>query len=102
MQQRNILSRIAEFKPTDGNWRELDDLLGGLWSAGVTTECLPILFHVFERYPDEDGAGVLWGIVHGVEASELRYEEPLRVSMARRPSHMGRIMLDRLERTRAV
>jgi hypothetical protein len=102
MERREILNHIAGFVPTAGNWRPLDDLLGELWAAGVTAECLPVLLGVFERYPDEDGAGVLWGIVHGLEVLDLAYEGPLRASMSRRASHMGQIMLDRLERARAV
>ena len=60
----------------------------------------PTLFGVFERFPDEDGAGVLWSIVHGVEGLDLDYEQPLRDSLARQRSDMGKIMLGRLERSK--
>jgi hypothetical protein len=93
-----VLKDIDEFAPADGNWRRLDDLLDELWSEGVTQGQLPILFRVFERFPEEDGAGVLWSIVHGVESLAFDYEPFLRQSMARQPSHMGRIMLERLEK----
>lgn len=102
MNRAEILSTIGSFAPVDGYWRPLDDLLAQLWGAGVSAECLPVLFGVFERYPDEDGAGVLWSILHGVEALDISYEQPLRDSLARQPSFMGQIMLDRLERANAV
>jgi hypothetical protein len=93
-----VLKDIEEFEPTAGNWRKLDDLLDELWSEGVSQGQPPILFRVFERFPDEDGAEVLWSIVHGIEALPYSYEYFLRQSIARQPSHMGQIMLRRLER----
>jgi hypothetical protein len=95
-----VLRDIEEFAPTDGNWRLLDDLLDELWSEGVSEGQLPILFRVFERFPEDDGAGVLWSIVHGVEALPFDYEPFLRQSIARRPSLMGEIMLERLEKAK--
>lgn len=102
MNRSDLLAEISVFQPHDGDWRPFDDLLGELWSAGVTSECLPVLFGVFERYPDEDGAGVLWGVVHGVESLDLDYGQSLRDSVSRKASFMGRIMLDRLERANAA
>jgi hypothetical protein len=96
----DILGDIVSFHPADGVWLPLDDLLGELWEAGVPARALPTLFHVFERFPEDDGEGVLWSIVHGVEGTDLDYEEPLRASLARRPSHMGKVMLGRLERSK--
>jgi hypothetical protein len=92
-----VLRDIEEFTPIDGNWRRLDELLDELWSEGVLEGQLPILFRVFERFPEEDGAGVLWSIVHGVESLSFDYEPFLRQSMARQPSCMARAMLQRLE-----
>lgn len=96
----SVLKDIEDFAPVKGNWRHLDDLLDELWSAGVAEGQLPILFRVFERFPEEDGAGVLWSIVHGVEASPFNYEPFLKQSMERRRSLMAQVMLDRLEKAR--
>ena len=96
----DILRDIEAFRPTDGVWLPLDDLLAELWDAGVPARALPTLFGVFERFPEDDGAGVLWSIVHGVEGLDLDYEQPLRDSLARQPSDMGKIMLGRLERSK--
>jgi hypothetical protein len=102
MPRSALLKEIASFMPQDGFWLPLDDLLISLWEAGVTNECLPTLFGVFERFPDEDGGGVLWSIVHGIETSDIDYNQALRDSMSRQSSFMGRIMLDRLERANAA
>lgn len=101
MNRSDLLAEISAFQPRDGDWRPFDDLLGKLWSAGVTDECLPVLFGVFERYPDEDGFGVLWSVVHGIESLPLDYGQALRDSILRKASFMGRVMLDRLERANA-
>jgi hypothetical protein len=50
---------------------------------------------VFERFPDDDGAGVFWSIVHGLEALP-GYEHQLLTSISRVPSDMGVTMLGRL------
>jgi hypothetical protein len=96
----DILRDIEAFRPTDGVWLPLDDLLAELWDAGAPARALPMLFGVFERFPEDDGAGVLWSIVHGVEGLDFDYEQPLRDSLARQPSDMGKIMLGRLERSK--
>jgi hypothetical protein len=96
----DILRDIESFQPSDGNWLPLDELLAELWDVGMPASALPTLFGVFERFPDDDGAEVFWSIVHGVESLPLDYEQPLRASIARQPSHMGQIMLRRLERSK--
>lgn len=97
----DILRDIETFRPNAGVWLPLDDLLTELWNAEVPARALPTLFGVFERFPDDDGAGVLWSIVHGVENLDFDYEQPLRDSLVRQPSDMGKIMIDRLERAKA-
>lgn len=100
--QNEILLKIDQFKPSPaGDWRELDTLLAELWQVDVSMACLPILFRVFERFPEGDGAGVFWSIVHGVESTNLNYEIPLRESLLRQPSELGQIMLRRLEKWKA-
>ena len=95
--QSEILEDIANFGPTAGSWLPLDNLLNELWLAGEpSVDALPTLFGVFERFPADDGAGVLWSIVHGVEALPYNYEPLLRESYSRVPSEMSKIMLARL------
>ncbi|CAN7570139.1 hypothetical protein [Rhizobacter sp. LjRoot28] len=97
-----ILQELRSFSPVDEDWRPLDALLSKLWEAGVREEQLPLLFDLFERFPEDDGAGVLWGIVHGIEALPFDYEAALRSSLARGRSMMGEIMLRRLENSRST
>lgn len=101
--QNEILLDIDRFQPTpDGNWRALDTLLGELWQTTAVSEaCLPVLFRVFERFPDDPSAGVCWGIVHGLESTNIDYEDQLRASLLRQPSELGETMLYRLEKWKA-
>jgi hypothetical protein len=91
-----VAADIASFQPTeDGNWLELDALLDELWTTGSPQEAIPAMLRVFERYPEEDGAGVFWSILHGLE-SLPDYEAQLMVSVRRVPSSFGVTMLGRL------
>lgn len=101
--QSEILSDIDQFEPEpDGNWLGLDALLAELWlTTEVSEACFPVLFRVFERFPDDPSAGVCWGIVHGVESTNLDYEKPLQDSLLRQPSELGQVMLNRLEKSKA-
>jgi hypothetical protein len=59
----DILKDIESFYPKSDEWLPLDELIEELWGAGTPPqEAIPILFGVFERFPDTDGAGVLWSI----------------------------------------
>jgi len=92
-----IIAAIEAFRPGEGDWRPLDDLLAELWSVGVPQSVIPGLLRVFDRFPDEDGAGVFWSIVHGLE-SLPGYELFLLESAELRPTPFKRIMVDRLRR----
>ncbi|WP_139195655.1 hypothetical protein [Aquimarina amphilecti] len=94
---QEILSEIESFKPVDGNWLRLDELVNKLWESGKAELGINTLFRVFERYPNDDGAGVFWTILYGLET--LNYEESLYSSLMDKPSHMGINMLKRIENT---
>jgi hypothetical protein len=64
---QGIVTDINKFEPADGDWLELDTLLNELWLTGNQESFTTDLLKVFERFPDEDGAGVFWSIVHGIE-----------------------------------
>ncbi len=92
-----ILKGIASFEPAMGSWLPLDDLLNELWLAGEPlVDALPTLFGVFERFPEDDGAGVFWSIIHGVEALSYDYRPMLKESYGRVPAEMSKIMLARI------
>jgi len=92
----DVLIEIDAFSPIDGDWRPLDSLLDELWHAGVPPAAVPVLLRVFERFPDgEDGGGVFWSIVHGLERVG-GYESPLLHSVRSSPSEFGIVMVGRM------
>lgn len=97
----NILKEIETFQPVEGDWLELEELLNRLWNYNLSADDLPTLFAVFEKFPEEDGTGVLWSIVHGIENTGLAYEPFLMTSIQRQPSLMAEIMLKRIQNSRA-
>ena len=90
--EAQILREIGDFQPTDGNWLELEALLGELWEHTPRLSWVAPLLEVFDRFPDEDGAGVFWSIVHGVESID-GYAAILRDSHRTTPREFKRIML---------
>jgi hypothetical protein len=95
---QDIITDINQFKPEDGNWLRLDALLNELWESGDQEKFTTDLLSVFERFPHDDGAGVLWSIIHGVESFNS-YERQLIDSLNRQPSEMGLVMLRRIKNT---
>jgi hypothetical protein len=93
---KDIIQDINQFEPRDENWLELDALLGELWRTGDQENFTVDLLKIFERFPEEDGGGVLWSIIHGVE-SFRSYERELIDSLNRQPSEMGLLMLRRIK-----
>ncbi len=91
----SIVADIHAFQPEGGNWRPLDDLLDQLWATGEAGRYVPDLLSVLERFPEEDGVGVLWSVVHGVE-SLPGYEPALIRSVRHVPSELGITMVVRL------
>ena len=90
----DIAHDIATFVPKEDNWLALDELVAELWQAGHPQQAIPELLSVFERYPEEEGFGAVWGVLHGLEALP-NYEPELLRSLARQPSEFGVRMVGR-------
>lgn len=92
--ESSILSEIAAFSPTNGNWIQLDSLLNELWECQPKIEWVKPLLEVFDKHPAEDGAGVFWAIVHGLETID-GYEPLLLESARAKPHEFKSILLNR-------
>lgn len=89
---------IREFTPADGDWRSLEILFERALTGPDPKSYYPAVFALFERFPKEDGAGVFWSALHGMEAAG-DYEELLLHSFRRRPSLMTTTMLRRIKKS---
>lgn len=92
-----VLLKINEYEVNNDNWLELEELIALLWESGKPEVGIKTLFRVFEKHPLDDGEGVFWSILHGLES--LDYEDELYKSLIRKPSYMSIIMLNRVENT---
>lgn len=50
---------------------------------------------VFERFPEDDGFGVFWGLIHALEACS-GYEYEMLASVARKPCEFNVLLVNRL------
>ena len=91
-----ILELIDRFTPENGDWRALDALLSELWQHTPSKDWVLPLLKIFERFPDEDGSGVMWSIIHGLEAID-GYEPILENSARQRPTWLKNVMRKRIE-----
>ena len=93
----SIIHALASFTdPHDTEQlRTLDDLIGQLVPEQCGEAELRSLFKLFERFPDEDGYGVFWSILHLLEACD-GYDEALVESVKRKPVEFNICMLNRL------
>ena len=90
-----IIADIERFEPADGEWLPLDDLLGELFETRGAQDAIPVLVRVFERYLDDDGAGVFWSIVHGLEKLP-GYEQTVVEAIGRAPTEFTLMMVKRV------
>jgi hypothetical protein len=90
-----LANQISDFEPVDGNWLPLEVLFESAFSSIKPVAYYPAIFALFEQFPDDDGAGVFWSALHGMEAVG-EYEEDLLNSFQRHPTLMVEAMLIRL------
>jgi hypothetical protein len=91
-----IINDIGQFQPEgEDSFLLLDDLLDELFSTGSAASAIPCLVRLFERFPGEDGGGVMWSVVHGLES--LPGYEPFVVDSVRRdPTEFSVLMVGRM------
>ncbi len=90
-----LTQRILNFDPVDGEWGELETLFEEAFTCSNPEFYYPAIFGLFEKHPNEDGAGVFWSALHGMENAG-KYEAELLRSFRRFPNEMSRIMLIRM------
>jgi hypothetical protein len=75
--------------------RRLDQALQDLFKSPHPERGIDALFRIFERFPDSDGYGVFWSILHGLERLP-NYERRLITSVQRQPMEFNLTMVNRL------
>lgn len=96
-QSSNAYHAIREYQPVDGSFVEHEGLFEQAFQTPDPTEYYDAIFNLFERFPEDDGAGVFWSALHSMEAIG-NYESKLRQYWRRWPNLMNRIMMKRLSK----
>lgn len=91
---REIAASIVTFQPVDDEWLPLDALVQELADRPDAVQAADALLGIFERFPDHDGYGVFWTIIHALEAMP-GYEHHLLPSVCRVPCEFNLTMLAR-------
>ncbi len=89
-----IIKALKSYTPINDNWEDLDILIDKACSTKDTNIIKPLL-SLFERYPEHDGYGAFWSIVHGLEGIG-NYEVQLANSVLSKPHEMSIMMLNRM------
>lgn len=95
--QRSFARELSEFTDpnSESQLRRLEELLSSLEPSACGEAELTALLQVFERFPEHDGFGVFWSILHLLEAC-TGYEEALVRSVRRKPVAFNLTMVNRL------
>ncbi len=79
----------------DSQVEQLEAVVEHLEERAYTSSEIESLFRLFESFPESDGLGTFWGILHFLETCDS-YETLLVQSVRRTPSEFGLLMVNRL------
>jgi hypothetical protein len=75
--------------------KRLQELADLYFTHGKASSHLDVWFRLYERFPEEDGFGVFWSFLHGIE-THAGYEVLVVESVRRYPSRFPVLMLNRM------
>ncbi|WP_284620792.1 hypothetical protein [Aquabacterium humicola] len=92
-----LSSKLSAFiNPQDASQlQELDAAVATALTCGLSQSDKEALLQVFERFPEEDGFGVFWSILHALESAD-NYEHELVASVRRAPNLFNTLMINRI------
>lgn len=93
----NFSAALAKFaNPHDEEQlRALEQAATSQGSTPLATDEIQAVLDLYERFPDEDGHGIFWSLLHAVEAS-AGYEDALFDSVSRAPGEFNVMLVGRL------
>jgi hypothetical protein len=93
---RDISTEVDALALNDpDDFDRLDALAVEFFRHPQAAEHLGLWFRLYERFPESDGHGVFWSILHGIEA-QPGYEQSVVESVLRNPTHFPVLMVNRL------
>ena len=97
MMPQSVVDALNSFTaPQDEDQlNQLDGIVSDLSPGRCGPDEIRALLAVFERFPEEDGHGIFWSILHKLEKCR-EYEPALVESVARAPGEFNVLMINRL------
>ena len=89
-----IIDSIYSVTDTD-ELQKLEAGLNALFQLPSPERGIETLFRLYERFPDDDGYGVFWTVLHGLEHLP-GYEPYLKASVRRIPTEFNVLMVNRI------
>jgi hypothetical protein len=98
---RNLIDELDSIKSLDdaNQLRDLEVLAQQMSDSGTSNEGIDAFLRLYERFPTEDGFGIFWTILHGLEKLP-DYEKHVINSILRKPSVFSVQMIGRLLNSR--
>lgn len=90
----NALKNIKSVHNVD-DLKKLEILTQQLGEFGVSESGIQAFLGIFERFPMDDGFGIFWSILHGLEKLP-GYETHLIQSLQRQPAKFSLLMVQRI------
>jgi adenine C2-methylase RlmN of 23S rRNA A2503 and tRNA A37 len=97
MNQNKVLSKIDNLQTLSSieEVELLEQSLTELFNSPNPENGIESLFKLFERFPDSDGFGLFWTMLHSIEEMP-NYEHALVKSVQRHPAEFNLLMVERL------
>lgn len=94
---QNLIANLDSITSVDDpdELQSLEDSVNQLLASKNPELGIDALLRVFEKFPNKDGFGIFWSILHGLE-SLPNYQEKLVESVNRQPSYFGVMMINRM------
>jgi hypothetical protein len=89
------LDAMAPPNPDDLNLDRLQELADEYFALADAPTGLDVWFRLFERFPEADGNGIFWSILHNIE-TQSGYRRLMVESIRRRASRFPILMVNRL------
>lgn len=86
---------LAPENPSELDLDRLDALSVEYFSHAEAAEYQDVWFRIFERFPESDGNGVFWSILHGIEA-QPGSDAHVVTSVLRKPTQFPVLMVNRI------
>jgi hypothetical protein len=95
---QEIVNSIDKLTTIDSpeNLIQLQEFVDLYFAHPQAGDNLDVWFRLYERFPNEDGGGIFWSILHGIETYHPHADRLVVESVLRQPSEFPLMMVNRI------